>query len=308
MDKYEKLYDFVNIIKVLCTLIAAAYVLYWLLCFTNMPFLKYIQLIFSPPINLLKMFLTIEIPYKDVVIDMIPLITSLLFSGLYFVFFFFSNFIEEKERQHKLHVVAEKKLEEKLVNENLKKIFENKTMEYTKFAILVMLELESAIDPNIAGVKGDIKELTIKNYVEIVNAMRKKYINCKAITPDKLFIVYNNFALFDDFFTDLLKEVKTVSEANLEHNLKTNFVIAIDALKESDKMANVLDMLEKVSTFNYANKAIATPAFNIRYRINSNGGKYVLASMGISRFFENNSDGTQSSVDFELFNLKTKKK
>lgn len=308
MDKYEKLYDFVNIVKVLCTLIAALYVLYWLLCLTNMPFLKYIQLIFAPPVNLIKMFLTIEIPYKDVVIDMVPLIASLVFSGFYFIFQSLSNFIEEKERQHKVHVIAEKKLEEKLVNENLKKIFENKTMEYTKFAILLMLELEASIDPNIAGVKGNGKELAIKNYIEIVNTMRKKYANCKAITPDKLFIVYNNFALFDDFFTDLLKEIKRISETNLEHNLKTNFVIVIDALRESDKMANVLDMLEKVSTFNYANKAIATPAFNIRYKINSNGGKYSLDSMGISRFFENSSDGIQSSVDFELFALKTKKK
>lgn len=308
MDKYEKLYDFVNIIKVLCTLIAALYVLYWLLCLTNMPFLKYIQLVFAPPINLIKMFLTIEIPYKDAVIDMVPLVASLVFSGLYFVFQAVSNFIEERERQHKVHVIAEKKLEEKLVNENLKQIFVSKTMEYTKFAILLTLKLEAAIDPNITNAKIGINELVIKNYAGIVNAMRKKYVNCKAITPDKLFIVYNNFALFDDFFTDLLKEVKRISEANLEHSLKTNFVIAIDALKETDKMANVLDILEKVSTFNYSNKAITTPAFNIRYKINSNGGKYSLESMGISRFFEKNSDGTQSSIDFELFSLKTKKK
>jgi len=67
--------------------------------------------------------------------------------------------------------------------------------------------------------------------------------------------VYNNFALFDDFFTDLLKEVKEISEANIEKNLKTNFMIAIDALKETDKMSSVFDLLEKICTFNYANKA-----------------------------------------------------
>ncbi len=67
---------------------------------------------------------------------MIPLLVSLIFTSFHFVFQYFSNVIEEKKEKHKLNVIAEKKLEEKLMNENLKKIFEDKTMEYTNFAIL----------------------------------------------------------------------------------------------------------------------------------------------------------------------------
>lgn len=308
MEKFDRLYDFVNIMKVVCTFIAILYVLYWFICLSNIPFLEYIQLVFSPPVNLIKMFIKIEIPYADTIIDMIPLLVSLIFAMLYFLFQHFSNLVEEKERQYKLNVIAERKLEEKLVNENLKKIFENKTMEYTNFAILLILDITTTIDPNVSNIKSNIKELAAKNYTKIVNSMRKKYANCKAITPGKLFIVYNNFALFDDFFTDLLKEVKEISETNIEQNLKTNFIIAIDALKETDKMSNALDLLEKICTFNYSNRAIATPAFNVRYKINSNNSKYSLESLGISRFFEKTPDNVQTSVDFELFSLKNKRK
>ncbi len=308
MEKFDRLYDFVNIMKVVCTFVAILYVLYWFICLSNIPFLEYIQLVFAPPVNLLKMFIKIEIPYADTIIDMIPLLVSLIFAMLYFVFQYFSNVVEEKERQYKLNVIAERKLEEKLMNESLKKVFENKTLEYTNFAILLTLDFAATIDPNISNIKTNLKAVAAENYTKIVNSMRKKYANCKAITPGKLFIVYNNFALFDDFFTDLLKEVKEISEANIEKNLKTNFMIAIDALKETDKMSSVFDLLEKICTFNYANKAVSTAAFNIRYKINSNAGKYLLESLGISRFFEKTPDNTQTSVDFELFSLKTKRK
>lgn len=306
--KYRQLYDFVNIAKVLCSFVAVFYVLYWFICLVNIPFLEYIQTIFSPPVNIVKMFIRVEIPYNGTLIDMIPLLVSLIFTSFHFVFQYFSNVIEEKEEKHKLNVIAEKKLEEKLMNENLKKIFEDKTMEYTNFAILLSLDFKASIDPNISGIKDDLKELTKKSYIQIVNAMRQKYANCKAITPGKLFIVYNNFALFDDFFSDLLKEVKKISEVNIQNNIKTDFMVAIDAVKESDRMSGVLDLLEKVATFNYINKAVATLSFNIRYKLNSNESKYILESMGISRFFEKNSDNIQTSVDFELFSLKTSKR
>ncbi len=308
MDKYNKIYDFVNIVKVACTFVAVLYVVYWFLCLINIPYLEYIKLIFAPPVELIKAFIIkIDVPYAGISVDMVPLIVSLFFAGFYFVLQYLSNFIEEKEKQHKMQVIEEKKLEEKLVNENLKKIFLAKTMEYTKFAILLSLEFKCTVDPNIVSHKENMKELATKNYTNIVNAMRKKYAACKAVTPGKLFIVYNNFALFDDFFTDLLKEIKKIGEINSEKNLNTGFTIAIDAVKESDKIAHVFDLLEKIASFNYTNRAIATPSFNVRYKLDSDG-KYSLESMGISRFYEKNADNTQTGIDFELFALKTKNK
>ena len=67
-----------------------------------------------------------------------------------------------------------------------------------------------------------------------------------------------------------------------------------------------LDVLEKISTFGYVNKAVATSSFNVRYKLNGKN-KYVLETMGISRFFEQNPDSVQKSIDFELFCLKTPK-
>lgn len=311
--KYTKLHDCISTIKVLCTMAAVLYVLYWFLCLLNFTFIKYIALVFDPAVSLVKNFVHLDIPYGNEVIDMVPLVVAAIFQGFYFVFNYFVSVIDRMEEQHKLNVIAERKLEEKLVNENLKEIFKNKTMEYTKFAILLNLDLKPAVDPNMADNSRNFRELAAKEYFRIVTKMREKYATCKAITPGKLFIVYNNFALFDDFFTDLLKEVKEISAINTEKQISTNFIFVIDALKESDKVSNTLDLMEKISTFNYVNKAVATSGFNVRYKLNSKN-KYILETMGISRFFEKAPVGAGAapevsapSVDFELFCLKTPK-
>lgn len=66
--------------------------------------------------------------------------------------------------------------------------------------------------------------------------------------------------------------------------------------------------MEKILTFNYTNKALGTMSFNIRYRLNNQKNKYLLETIGISRFFEKPVDGVQNYTDFELFNLKIAKK
>ncbi len=86
MEKYGRFYDFANIMKVMCTFVAIFYVFYWFLCLTNIPFLEYIIALFSPPVSLIKMFIKVEIPYSGTLIDMVPLIVSVIFSGLHFVF------------------------------------------------------------------------------------------------------------------------------------------------------------------------------------------------------------------------------
>ena len=311
--KYTKLLDIINTVKVLCTMVAILYVLYWFLRLFHFEFMKYIALVLDIPVNVLRNFVHLEITYGGEIIDMLPLAVAGVFQILYFVFNYFVSVVEKMEEQHKLNVIAEKKLEEKLVNENLKEIFKNKTMQYTKFAILLGLELKPMVDPNIADNGKNLKELTIKEYANIAAKMRQKYTACKAIAPGKLFIVYNNFALFDDFFTDILKEVKELSRANSEKQITTNFIFVIDALKESDKVSATLDLMEKISTFQYINKAVTTSGFSVRYKLNSQN-KYNLETMGISRFFEKvpaniqgHVEDIQRSVDFELFCLKSSK-
>lgn len=292
---------------------AVLYVLYWFLCLLNFTFIRYIALVFNPAVSLLKNFVRLDIPYGGEVIDMVPLVVAGIFQALYFVFNYLVSVVENMEEQHKLNVIAERRLEEKLVNENLKEIFNNKTMEYSKFAILLNLDLKPAVDPNMFNNGENLKELAAKEYAQIVAKMRKKYAACKAIAPGKLFIVYNNFALFDDFFTDVLKEVKEISTINAQQQITTNFIFVIAALKESDKVSRTLDLMEKISTFNYVNKAVATSGFNIRYKLNSQN-KYTLETMGISRFFEKAPANTERipeasppSIDFELFCLKSPK-
>lgn len=301
--KYKKAYDFIGTIRVLLSLAAVFYIVFWFLKFVEFPFVNLIAPVFEPLLNLIGRKIEWQMDFEGRAVDMLPLAAALLFWMFFVVLQPLFGVIEKMENKHKLNVIAERKLEEKLVNENLKEIFKNKTMEYTKFAILLNLELQG-----VANQKEEDKEIIKKEYIKIVNTVRKKYAACKAIMPDKLFIIYNNFALFDDFLKDILFEIKQFSKTMAEDGKNISFSILIDALKETDKVANTLDLLEKISTFNYINKAITTSSFNIRYKLNNGQNRYILETMGISRFFENDGEKISRSLDFELFSLKGAKK
>lgn len=306
-QRYRRLYDFVSTIRVLCILVTISYVIFWFLKTINFPFIKYVGIIFNPLTNIIKTsnFLNWAIKYKNFYIDMTPIIAALGFQMIYFMLQPALNTIRALDRRHRLNKIAEKRLEEKLVNENLKEIFINKTLEYTKFAILLTLNVKADINPNMIEKNIDTKNMPMMEYVRIVNTMRKKYPTCKAITPGKLFIVYDNFTIFDDFLSDIVSEVKIFCSENQEKGLVTEFKIAIDAVEETGRVSKILEFLEKISALGYSNKAISTPAFKMRYELNSQKNKYNLETIGISRFFESNTDKTQKGVDIELFCLKT---
>lgn len=308
MDKeYKKIYDIISTARVLCTTAAVFYVIYWFLVVIHFPFIKYIGIVFNPLSDLFRMAFDWTIEYNKVGIDMMPIVSAAFLQLMHVVLTPFLGMIERMDKQHRLSVIAEKKLEEKLMNENLKEIFTNKTLEYNQFAILLTLNLTTGVDINLYSKTPELEKLKADEYVKIVNTMRQKFATCKAITPNKLFIIYDNFALFDDFLSAIVSEVKTFSNLNAENGIQTEFLLGIDALKEGTKVVDTLDMLEKIMTFGYSNKAIATTPFNIRYKLNNAECKYILTSIGISRFFEKLPDGTQKGTDFELFSLKTAK-
>ncbi len=306
-EKYRKIYDFISITRVICSLLAILYVAYWFLKIAHFPLIQYIGIFLNPPIDFLKLFLEWNIEHNGIIIDMVPVIVAVLFQAFHFALHPFLGMIEKIDNKHKLNVIAEKKLEEKLVNENLKEIFVSKTMEYNKFGILLVLNVKSGIDENMLDKRPDYREIIRDRYMKIVNLIRRKYATCKAIMPGKLFMVYDNFALFDDFLSDILSEVKAFCAKNNEQGLASEFTFIIDAIKDDASLARVLDNLEKISTLSYTNKALATMPFNIRYKLN-NQNKFILETMGISRFFEKTPDNMQKSIDFELFSIKTAKR
>ena len=90
---------------------------------------------------------------------MTPIIAALGFQMIYFMLQPALNTIRALDRRHRLNKIAEKRLEEKLVNENLKEIFINKTLEYTKFAILLTLNVKADINPNMIEKNIDTKNI-----------------------------------------------------------------------------------------------------------------------------------------------------
>lgn len=311
-DKYKKYIDTFGFLKVLSTFIATLYIIYWfLLLFKETPYIapyvKYVSMVMGIPVNIIDSITNsfFKVNYKGAPVDMTPVIVAATFQAMYFVFQAFASVCEGLRKKRKREIYEKRKIEERLVNKDLKQVFKQKTLRYSKFAIVLHLDLKPAVNPELMNDDINFNDLKMSQYVQIVSAMRHKYVTCKAITPNKLFIMYDNFTLFDDFFTDILKEIKLISTENLEKNIKTNFIIAIGAMDDNVRIANVLDRLEAITSLNYSNKAIATSAFNIRYGLN-NGRKYNLETMGISRL-EKTQNGIKESEDVELYSLKPSK-
>lgn len=305
--KYKSIYDFISTVRVLSVSAATLYIAYWFLKVIHFPFVEYLGIIFEPLCNLIRLFDKCTIEYNKVGIDMAPVLSAALLQSVYFILTPFLGAVERADTSHKLNTIAEKRLEERLVNENLKEIFTAKTLEYTKFAILLSLDIKNETHPAVSS-DIDKQKIAMNEYTNIVNIMRRKFTACKAVTPGKLFIIYDNFALFDDFFTSIVLEIKRFCGENTQNGLRTEFLICIDALKEDTKIVDVLDMLEKIMSFKYSNRAVATMSFNVRYKLNSEKQKYALETMGISRFFETLPDKTQIGQDIELFSLRSIKR
>lgn len=298
---YTHAYNFFIILKVLCPVISFFYALLWFISFFEAPFYDIVKIPFEPFANFVNSIYPLNIEFQGRMIDMSYIVSSGLFIVFHYIFDFFAQRVIDLYNFDEMKKIKKKDKEIKNLNVILKKEFEEEIEKYVRFALLFNLELKPAYNLSVSR-KGEFDLLKKEFYSYIVKNVSSKYKNSKGIMSDKLFLVCENFYYFDDFMLQFIEEIKTFNEINIKKDITTEFSISTDAIKLGSNVFNAMEFLEKVDSFNYKNKIVATSAFKLRYEKIYNP-RFRMIPLGISRFFREPDD----YIDFELYNLKPRK-
>ena len=299
---YAQLYNFFIVLKVICPVISFFYALLWLLSFFNLAVYNVLNIPFEPFAEFTRNIIPFNIDYEDRLIDMSYIVSSGLFIGFHYVFDFFAQRVIDLYNFEEMRTLRKKSKEVNSINTILKKEFEQEVEKYARFTILFSLVLKPAYNLSVSR-KGEFDLLKKEFYSNIVKNVSSKYRNSKGIMSDKLFLVCEDFSRFEDFIGDFLEELKVFNESNTKKDITTEFSISTDAIKSGANVFKAMEFLEKVDSFNYKNKIVCTSAFKLKYEKKQNP-KFKIIPLGISRFFIEPDD----FEDFELFNLKLRKK
>lgn len=297
-----------NIIKVVCTTAAVFYGLAWLLHLANLS-LTPIEAVFDPLADIVRIFFNISVDFSGRAVDMTYIITAVVLLLLYPVFSVIGKFCVAAIEQ--LEAAAEKKRERevRMVNARLDKEYKSEIYAYSRFIFLFEFNFTLMVDPNLMAYQVDLAKLKQECYTKMKTLIRAKYTASVGIENEKIHFAIDDFSIFDKFLPDFLGVVSSISNKNREIEVNTSFNLTIDALRQEDKKSYSLALMEKISTFNYRNRAITTGAFATRYNLQE-VQDFRASTIGVSRFFEKEVDenGNAKYVDFELFSLKKKQK
>ena len=301
MRKFYKLtYNFFILLKVLCPIISFCYTFLWVISFLKAPFYNTLAIPFEPFAQFVNIIHPININYEGELINMSYIVCSGLFIIFHYIFDFFALRIVDLYNLEEDRLERKRNREVRKININLQKELNKEIKKHTNFTLLFNLTLKSGY--NLAKDRSnEFNFLKKEFYTHIIKNVNLKYNESKCIITDKLFISCENFDSFDNFMTDFINDVRAFNKTAEQKDIEVEFSISLDAIKSSKNMFNTIELLEKIDSFNYKNKVVATSAFKLRYE-QIKEPKYKIVPLGISRFFKDVDD----YIDFDLYNLKSK--
>lgn len=192
-----------------------------------------------------------------------------------------------------------KKIDIKKVQEinktSLKQI--DDTYKYTHFFALLELKLEYI--NNTDKSQEELIKLRDEYLKMAVNKLNAKYTNVKFQQNDKVFIISDDFLIFDPFLLDISKLHKIFVDLDNPKGIKTELLLSFCCGSENNNFQFIEQLLQKVNDLKYINKVIAINEFEAKYKaIKANQFKFI--SLGLSRI-EVTKD---KEVDVDLFYLK----
>ncbi len=296
---YNSLYNFFIVLKVLCPIISFLYAVLWCIGFLNISYYQIISIPFEPFAKLINVICPITIDYEGRLINMSYIVCSGLFLVFHYIFDFFAQRIIDLYNFEETKKERKRSAEVKKINIDLEKEFHKEIKRYSSFALLFNIIQDTQND--FAKINNEeFNSLKKKFYEHIIKNVKSKYQDSKGIISGKMFLVCDDFGQFDNFMADFINDIKAFKESNEKNNIYTDFTICVDAIKYNANILNALELLEKIDSFNYKNKVIATSAFKVRYE-KSYSQKFKMTPLGVSRFFKEPDD----YIDFELYSLKS---
>lgn len=307
LEKIQKLFE---VLQFICALTAVMYGFIWFYRAFQLPYTLDNAIAECIPNIFRFLFSNPSVNFQGVVIDMSYLFASISIFLLNILIVFITGFIERGVYELEMLEIQNKDREERVLNAELEREHNTKTLEYDNFVALVDLNFQYVLEANAVSDKVDFDVLKQHCFEIFMKKLELPMGSKIGIENKKLLICVNNFDVFDRIVADCLEILKALYKANKEKKVITSFIFSTDATKSIVEIEETLKILEKITTFNYRNKIVVTTNFLSRYDYSLND-KMEAKTMGISRFFGKRSIDSRGQVqyeseDFELYSMKFK--
>lgn len=298
----------VDWIRVISSFLAFVYAISWFFLIFRFPFVNAISVFFEPIARIVRGFISHQITFEGQQYDSTYIITSLIFVAIFYGATKFREFLLEKVEDAIFNENIRRARMDTRTNARISKEFKEYITKVNYFIICLNLNLKYAISETLVSKKYNLQELKNENYKEIVETMSQTSSASVEIKDDKVIIISPNYANFEKIFNAFLDITGIISFENQKKDIATDIYFVLDGSEQPAFTKEKQNLLKKVLSFGYKNKAITTTVFAKRYEQEKNNA-FVANTMGKIRFFEDRFEGQldQGYSDFELFTLKRKR-
>lgn len=191
-----------------------------------------------------------------------------------------------------------KKVEIKKIK-RLNKHIVKKTNAYKYTHFFGLLELNLKYHDSYNKKEIELEKLRDEYLKMLVKKLSEKYTNVKLELTDKVYIVSDDFLIFDPFLLDISKLYKIFVDLDNQKAIKTELVLSFSCGDSNNDIEYNKKLLEKVNNLRYKNKIIAINEFYLKYK-EIKAQHFNFTSLGLSRIEMDN----HKEIDVDLYCLK----
>lgn len=281
---------------VISPLVAVTFLAVWLTRIYNPPVFKQLHLIFGYVPDLIDNLFLIQADINGMDIPMGYVYVATVFIVSTLIAIKIENNIIDSQLKNEMSQ-SESNLRKRSLAQKQRLGEKNiKTEEGAYFFGLFEMKFEYL---NVMGKSIEDLEKLKKEYSKmLINKMKEKYPEVQYVVSNKVFMISNEFSIFDSFLTDIVRFFRVFQEINNEKCIGSSLILSFDCGDAKTNPKEVYRFLSKINDLCYLNKVIVMEKFVKKY-------KYVLTkqfitiSLGLSKIEIDN----QNEIDVELHYL-----
>lgn len=144
----------------------------------------------------------------------------------------------------------------------------------------------------------DLEKLKKEYSKMLIKKLKEKYPDIQFVVSNKIFIISNEFSVFDPFLSDVVKFFRIFQELNIEKCIGSNLLLSFDCGDCNSNPKYIYRFLSKINDLGYSNKVVLLSTFVKKYKYVLTK-KYITTPLGLAKIETDN----QREVDVELYYL-----
>ena len=131
----------------------------------------------------------------------------------------------------------------------------------THFFGLLELKFDSSYNENV-----DLEKLKIEYTKLLVSKLQEDFPSVKFGNSTKVFIISEEFSIFDSFLSRLVELVEVFKEINNSKNIKTSLLLSFEAGSTNSNPKYTSKLLQKLNNIKHYNKILIADKFLQKYK------------------------------------------